>query len=391
LREDGSFSLNTEYFGFLTSEVATNEKFERLFETPRRKPESLLSPVYMDIAASAQAVIDEAMLRISRTALATTRKKHLCLAGGVALNCVTNGKLLRQLSELDGLWIQPAAGDAGGALGAALHVAHKHYECARHANVGRGDGQKGSLLGPAYSSTEIERALIAAGLNWQHLEDASEHTSRVAEELKAGKIVARFDGRMEYGPRALGNRSILADARRPDGQSYINQRIKRRESWRPFAPAVLADRAADYFDLAHESPYMLLVADVREGLRKPVDWSDFRSGDGDMLKVVNRERSSLPAITHVDYSARVQTVDAERNPGFHQLLKRFYEITGCPVLINTSFNERGEPIVCTPGDAVRCFLNTGIDVLAIGPFLVSKAEQSADVKAREGKVRHEPD
>jgi carbamoyltransferase len=391
LREDGSFFLNTEYFGFLTSEVATNEKFERLLGTKRRQPESSISIVYMDIAASAQAVIDEAMLRIARKALASTGRKHLCLAGGVALNCVTNGKLLRQLPGLGGIWIQPAAGDAGGALGAALHVAHKHYDYPRHARVGRGDGQSGSLLGPDYSSAEIERALIAAGLNWQLIEDEAEYTNRLAEALKAGMIVGRFDGRMEYGPRALGNRSILADARRSDGQSYINRRIKHRESWRPFAPAVLADKAADYFDLTQESPYMLLVADVRQELRTPVDWSEFRSGDGDMLKVLNKQRSSLPAITHVDYSARVQTVDADRNPQFHRLLKRFYEITGCPVVINTSFNVRGEPIVCSPDDAVRCFVNTGIDLLAIGRFLVFKSEQTDEVKSREGIIRHEPD
>jgi carbamoyltransferase len=304
---------------------------------------------------------------------------------------VTNGKLLRQVPGLDGIWIQPAAGDAGGALGAALHVAHKHYEYPRHANLGRGDGQKGSLLGPAYSSAEIQAALTTAGLNWQIIEDEAERTNRIAEALKAGMIVGRFDGRMEYGPRALGNRSILADARRSDGQSHINRRIKHRESWRPFAPAVLADRAAEYFDLTQESPYMLLVADVLQELRTPADWSDFRSGDGDMFKVLNRQRSSLPAITHVDYSARVQTVDKERNRGFYRLLKRFYEITDCPVLINTSFNVRGEPIVCSPDDAVRCFVNTGIDLLAIGKFLVFKSEQTDEVKSKEGSVQHEPD
>lgn len=391
LRDDGSFFLNTDYFGFLTTDEATNHKFESLFNTSRREPESELSLVYMDIAASAQAVIDEAMLRISRQALAITGEKHLCLAGGVALNCVSNGKLLRELPGLEGIWIQPAAGDAGGALGAALHVAHKYYEYPRHANVGKSDGQKGSLLGPAYSNSEIEQSLIAAGLKWHLIEDRAEYTSRVAEALNAGLIIGRFDGRMEYGPRALGNRSILADARRAHGQSYINRRIKRRESWRPFAPAVLADRATEYFDLPQESSYMLLVADVREELRRPADWSDFRSGNGDMLKLLNQQRSSLPAITHVDYSARVQTVDSERNPAFYQLLKRFYEISGSPVLINTSFNVRGEPIVCTPEDAVRCFLDTGIDVLAIGPYVVFKAEQSDEVKAKEGKLHHESD
>jgi carbamoyltransferase len=391
LHADGSFSLYTEYFGFLTSELATTAKFEQLFESPRRQPESPLTPLYMDIAASAQAVIDEAMLRICRKALADTDRRHLCLSGGVALNCVTNGKLLRQLQGLEGIWIQPAAGDAGGAVGAALHVTHKYFEYPRRANTREIDSQKGSFLGPEFSMTEVEGALRRAGLAWQTVEDASEYVDRVAAALKDGLIVGRFDGRMEFGPRALGNRSILADARRPDAQRHINLRIKRRESWRPFAPAVLAHKASDYFELNHESPYMLLVADVRERLRTPVDWSGFRSGDSDMMKILNQQRSSLPSITHVDYSARVQTVDAARNPAFHQLLNRFYAVTGCPVLINTSFNERGEPIVCSPDDAVRCFLNTGIDLLAIGKFLVFKTEQSNEIKSREGSVRYEPD
>jgi len=391
LRDDGSFALNTEYFGFLTSEFATSERFEQLFGVPRREPESPLSIVYMDLAASAQAVIDEAMLRIARKALNLTGRRSLCLAGGVALNCVTSGKLLRALPELEGIWIQPAAGDAGGALGAALHVAHKHYEFPRHARLGHGDGQSGSLLGPVYSSAEIEQALRAAGLTWHLVQDEASHTEQVAEALAAGMIVGRFDGPMEFGPRALGNRSILADARRPDGQRYINRRIKFRESWRPFAPAVLAERASEIFDLRQESPYMLLVADVRKELRMETDWSDFRSGDGDMLKVVSQERSSLPGITHVDYSARVQTVDAGRNPRFYGLLRRFADITNCPVLINTSFNVRGEPIVCSPDDAIQCFLNTGIDVLAIGDFIVFKSEQSAEARSKEGSIQHEPD
>jgi len=307
------------------------------------------------------------------------------------LNCVTNGRLLRALPELEGIWIQPAAGDAGGALGAALHVAHAHYECPRHARPGDGDGQAGSLLGPAYSSADIEQALRDAGLVWQMEEDESAHSDRVAMALAAGMIVGRFDGRMEFGPRALGNRSILADARRSDAQSYINLRIKFRESWRPFAPVVLAERAGEYFDLHHESPYMLLVADVREKHHSEADWSGFRNGDGDMLKLVNQRRSSLPGVTHVDYSARVQTLDGERNPRFYRLLRRFSDLTGCPVLINTSFNVRGEPIVCSPDDAIRCFLNTGIDVLAIGSFIVFKSEQSAEARSKEGSVQHEPD
>lgn len=391
LRADGSFALNTEYFGFLSSDRATNSNFETLFGSARREPETPLGAHYMDLAASAQAVVDKAMLGIARRALTVTGRKALCLAGGVALNCVTNGKLLSELADLEGLWIQPAAGDAGGALGAALHVAHQHFGCERHAGVGRTDAQKGSLLGPAFADSDIEGALNEAGLSWRRLDDPADYATHVAEALAAGMIVGRFDGAMEFGPRALGNRSILADARRPDGQSYINRRIKYRESWRPFAPVVLEEQAAAYFDLRQESPYMLLVAYLREKLRKPTDWSGFRAGDHDLMKLVNQERSSISAVTHVDYSARVQTVDRHRNPSFHRLLQRFFELTGCPVLINTSFNVRGEPIVCTPTDAVRCFLNAGIDLLAIGPFLVLKSEQSSTLRAREGETVHELD
>jgi carbamoyltransferase len=391
LRDDGSFSLNTEYFDFLTSSVSTNEKFAELFGIPRRQPESLLTHAQMDLAASIQTVLDEAILRISAKALMSTGKSHLCLAGGVALNCVTNGKLLSKLPELKGLWIQPAAGDSGGALGAALHVAHKHYRYGRHARIGRGDGQNGSLLGPSYSAADIERDLIKAGLSWHRIEDETDYINQVAAVLAAGMIVGRFAGRMEFGPRALGNRSILADARRADGQSYINRRIKYRESWRPFAPAVLLDRAADYFNIAQESPYMLLVSELREELRLPFDLSGFRSGNVDMLQIANDRRSPLPAITHVDYTARVQTVDAEPNFSFYKLLKRFYEVTGCPVLINTSFNVRGEPIVCSPDDAIRCFVNTGIDLLAIDSFLIFKHQQSKEVRSKEGNVQYESD
>ena len=391
LNPDGSFRLNTKYFGYLTTELATNAAFEDLVGSRRRDPESMLTIDYMDLAASAQAVIDEAMLRIARRALATTGSRNLCLAGGVALNCVTNGKLLRRLPELENIWIQPASGDAGGALGAALQVAHAEYHCARHPNVGRTDGQKGSLLGPAFGSEAVEKALGDAGLRYHVVPDKAEHTDRIADILAQGLIVGRFDGRMEYGPRALGNRSILADPRRPDGQSHINLRIKFRESWRPFAPVVLADHCTEFFELDCESPYMLLVADVRKALQRPFDWGDFRTGDADMFKVLNQARSELPSITHVDYSARVQTVDAERNPDFHALLSRFHMLTGCPVLINTSFNVRGEPIVCTPEDAVRCFVNTGMEVLAIDRFIVYKSEQNEEIRALEGSMQYEPD
>lgn len=391
LREDGSFFLNTAYFGFLTSDQTTNGAFENLFGSPRRAPESPLTMHYMDMAASAQAVLDLAMLGIARRALAVTGQSNLCLAGGVALNCVTNGKLLREVAGLKNLWIQPAAGDAGGALGAALYVAHNQFGCGRHSGVERTDGQKGSLLGPVFSDSQIEQALVKTGLFWHRIENADAHTERVAEALAGGMIVGRFDGAMEFGPRALGNRSILADARRPDGQSYINLRIKFRESWRPFASAILDDQVATYFDLRQESPYMLLVGNLREDLRKPVDWSDFLAGDHDLVKLVTQERSAISAVTHIDHSSRIQTVDSHRNPTFHRLIQRFFEITGCPVLINTSFNVRGEPIVCSPSDAMRCFITTGIELLAIGQFLVFKHEQSESIRAFEGKVWHEPD
>jgi carbamoyltransferase len=391
LREDGSFLLNTEFFGFLAGDRMTSAAFEKLLGTPRRRPESPLSPVYMDLAASAQEVIDRAMAGLARRALAITERHHLCLAGGVALNCVTNGRLLRGTPGLAGLWIQPAAGDAGGALGAALFVTHRHFACSRHSGVGRVDGQKGSLLGPSFTESQIEQALRELGLQWRLSEDGEEHVDRVAQALADGLIVGRFEGPMEFGPRALGNRSILADARRADGQSYINRKIKFRESWRPFAPAILADQAARYFDLPEESPYMSLVAGVKEEFCQPMDWSGYQGGDGDMMELVNQRRSCLPAVTHIDYSASVQTVDPYRNPSFHRLLQRFFEKTGCPALVNTSFNVRGEPIVCTPADAVGCFLQTGIDLLAIGRFLVFKSEQKPQYPPAEGNGAFEFD
>jgi len=251
---------------------------------------------------------------------------------------------------------------------------------------------RGSLLGPAFESTEIEAALNAKGLVYHRVESRAAHDEAVAQALVEGLIIGRFDGPMEYDPRALGNRSILADPRRPDGQSYINRRIKFRESWRPFAPVVLADQAAEIFNTEHDSPYMLLIADVRPELRRgEVDWHAFRDGTGDMMGVLNQERSTLPAITHVDYSARLQTVDAEGNPAFHRLMTAFYRLTGCPVLINTSFNVRGEPIVCTTEDAVACFINAGIDLLAIGDFLVFKHEQPEEIRRLEGTMQYEPD
>jgi len=391
LKPDGSFRLRLDNYGFMASRLATNEAFDAVMGCPRRAPEAPLTPLYLDIAASAQAVLEMAMISLAREALRIAGSASLCLAGGVALNCVANARLLRDTPGLKRLFVQPAAGDAGGALGAALHVAHAHYGCARPvAGAGR-DAQKGSLLGPEFTSAEIGAALEEAKLVARRVDTARAFDTEVAQALADGLIVGRFEGAMEFGPRALGARSILADARRADGQTHINLRIKFRESWRPFAPAVLAERARDYFDLDEESPYMLLIANVREALREPVAPFAREGDDIDLMQVVNQRRSIIPAVTHVDYSARLQTVDAERFPRFHDLLARFEALTGSPVLVNTSFNQRGEPIVCTPHDAIACFLNTGIDLLAIGDWLVYKDEQPEWARRREGAVTYEPD
>jgi len=392
LRDDGSFRLNLEYFGFLATGEATTPEFGTLFGCDRRDPQARIERVHMDLAASAQAVLEEALLRLARRALARAQSRHLCLAGGVALNCVANGRLLRELPGLAGIWVQPAAGDAGGALGAALQVAHTVYGAPRHSGVGRRDGQRGSLLGPGFDDAAIRAALTAEGLSFETPADRAAHRARVADALAAGLIVGRFHGAMEFGPRALGNRSILADARLASGQAHINLAIKFRESWRPFAPMVLAERAAEFFELDVPSPYMLLVAPVQAALRLPDAAPGFDGeDDDDMLRRLRAPRSTLPAVTHVDGSARVQTVDAETDPDLHALLAAFAARTGCPVLVNTSFNVRGEPIVCTPDDAVQCFLNTGIDLLAIGDHLVFKAAQPAALRERVGGLRFAPD
>jgi carbamoyltransferase len=394
LRDDGSFSLDTSYFGHLDSFAATHPHFEAWAGCPRREPEGQIGIEHMDLAASVQAVIDEALWRICRHALALCGSQRLCLAGGVALNCVAVGRLARRLPGLEGLWIQPAAGDAGGALGAALQVAHEAFGAPRHLGLGKRDAQQGSFLGPACSDEAIEQALTEAGIVVHRRVDEADALAReVAQALADGAIVGRFDGRMEFGPRALGNRSILADARRTDGQLHLNQRIKYRESWRPFAPIVAQEKAHLYFDLeeGEDSPYMLRVANVRPELRIEADWTGFREGAGDMIAFLRQPRSTIPAVTHVDYSARVQTVDAQRHPSLHRLLHAFEAITGCGVLINTSFNRRGEPIVCTPKDAIDCFLATGMGLLSIGPFIVRKSDQSEALRALEGTVPFEPD
>ena len=370
LREDGSFRLNQKYFNYLGGLTMTNDAFDELFGGPPRVPETNLTQKEMNLAASVQAVCEEVMLRMARTAHGLTGMKDLCLAGGVALNCVGNGRLLRE-GPFERLWIQPASGDAGGALGVAQLIWHRELEQKRSV-VPDKDSMKGAYLGPEYTTEEIQAFLEAQGAHYTCLpkSDLIEH---VAELLADGKIVGWFDGRMEFGPRALGSRSILGDPRSPKMQADMNIKIKFREGFRPFAPAVLRERVSDYFDLDVESPYMLLVAPVAEARQIPMTAEQRRLWGIDQLNV---ERSDIPAVTHIDYSARVQTVDGEHNPSYYQLLREFERQTGCGVLVNTSFNVRGEPIVCSPEDAYRCFMRTHIDYLVLGPFLLAKEGQA---------------
>lgn len=367
LRDDGSFRLNLRYFDFMVGLTMTNKAFDRLFGGPPRKPEAALTRRHMDIARSIQAVTEEVMLRLAHHAHALTRARNLCLAGGVALNCVGNGRILRE-GPFEKIWIQPAAGDAGGALGAALLGWH-HYQKQPRKVSGEGDAQRGSFLGPAYDAAEF---LQLAAIPHEEM-DEDGLLSRVAKLLEQGKVVGWFQGRMEFGPRALGNRSILGDARSPEMQETLNLKIKFRESFRPFAPSILRERVGDCFELNETSPYMLLVAPVKESLR--LGGQSERGGD-DFLARLKAPRSTLPAITHVDYSARIQTVAAEDNPRFHRLLSEFEKNTGCPVLVNTSFNVRGEPPVCTPEEAFRCFMRTEMDYLVLGDFLLDKLQQN---------------
>jgi carbamoyltransferase len=371
LREDGSFRLNLDRFGFLDSLTMTNRRFEDLFGGPPRRPETPITQRERDLARSIQVVTEEAVLRLARHAREVTGKRHLALAGGVALNCVANGLLLRE-GLFDDLWIQPAAGDAGGALGAALAVWHQTLDRPRRVEAGR-DAMRGSYLGPEFPPAAIRAFLDAHGYPYRELGE-EEWAPTVAGLVAGENVVGLLQGRMEFGPRALGNRSIVGDARSAKMQSVMNLKIKYRESFRPFAPSVLRERVADWFEMDHDSPYMLLVADVHPDKRLPL------AGDEEELPLqdwVNRPRSAVPAITHVDYSARVQTVHADTNPRYHALISEFERLTGCPVIVNTSFNVRGEPIVCTPEDAYRCFLRTEMDYLVLGPFLLAKAEQPA--------------
>jgi carbamoyltransferase len=375
LKPDGSFWLNMKFFNYCQGLTMTSARFHKLFGHEPRQPESNLEQHHMDMAASIQAVTEEIMLRIGRTVHKETGMRHVVLAGGVALNCVANGRLLRE-GPFDDVWIQPAAGDAGGALGSAWFVWHQLLEKPRQA-TGR-DFQKGSLLGPQFSSKEIQRFLDKEGVVYQRLANETELLEHVAQALADEKVIGWFQGRMEFGPRALGARSILGDPRSPKMQATMNLKIKFRESFRPFAPIVLQEHAHEWFDMrpGQESPYMLLVAPVtsQHHVAIPADQQDMMAKDPDLRRRVNVVRSAIPAVTHVDYSARVQTVDEERNPRLHRLMGMFHGLTGCPVLVNTSFNVRGEPIVCAPQDAYRCFLGTEMDVLVLEDCVIHKQE-----------------
>jgi carbamoyltransferase len=393
LKPDGSLWLDMAYFDYCHGWTMTSKRFDRLFGGPPRPPESEILQRHMDLAASIQAVTEEVVLQMGRDLHARTGLDNLVLAGGVALNCVANGRLLRE-GPFRSIWVQPAAGDAGGALGAALFVWHQLLENAREPSVP--DGQHGSLLGPSFDNSAIERFLHSVEAVPERFDDEAALFEHVAGLLAEGKTVGWFQGRMEFGPRALGARSILGDPRSPTMQATMNLKIKARESFRPFAPSVLAEHAHEWFDLesGYESPYMLIVAPVRESQRVAIAPEDraVMETDPDLRRRVNVVRSTVPAITHVDQSARVQTVDETRNPRFYRLLKAFYERTNCPVLVNTSFNVRGEPIVCTPEEAYRCFQATEMDALVLEDFVVTKTSSSdvVDIAARRAYLAQFP-
>jgi carbamoyltransferase len=374
LKEDGSFRLNQDYFDYCTGLTMTNSRFDQLFGGPPRTREDQVGQREMDLAASVQAVTEEVMLRLTRSLAAETGQKNLCLAGGVALNCVANGKILRD-GSFERIWIQPAAGDAGGALGAALAAHHLFKAQPRKLNGVR-DGMRGAYLGPGFEQGDIEDRLRAAGAVFDVLPEEQMITG-TADAMVEGKAIGWFQGRMEFGPRALGGRSILGDARSPTMQKLLNLKVKYRESFRPFAPAVLREQVAEWFELDADSPYMLLVADVVQNRRRLMNEDEEALFGIDKLNVV---RSEIPAVTHVDYSARIQTVHADTNPRYHALISAFNRRTGCPVVVNTSFNVRGEPIVCTPEDAFHCFMGTEIEVLVAGNCVLRKERQDPGLK-----------
>lgn len=391
LRGDGSFAMNMLYFGFETTRSTTAPPFEMLFGHPARRPDAPITPFHMDVAASAQAVLEEVVLRLAKTALARSGARNLCLGGGVALNCMSNSHVRLNLPDLDGLWIQPAAGDAGGALGAALEVAKTTTPRKRTK-----DAMSASLLGPAYTDTEIRHALDQTGLIYEEIKDPASYAQTVAAALADQQIVGHFYGRMEFGPRSLGNRSILADPRGAGTMNRVNRKIKFREGWRPFAPIVLADRAMDYFKAPHSSPYMLYVAKLKPRHCGPADLAKARArGQLNPVQMQRAITSDVAAVSHVDFSARLQTIDPadDQTHGSRAgaILRAFDQATGCPMLLNTSFNVRGEPIVCSPQNAIDCFLNTHLDMLAIGPFVVRKSTQADWVNHRIGRMKFAAD
>ncbi len=375
LKDDGSFRLNMKYFNYATGLTMTNDKFSKLFGEKVRDPKKdLLTQFHMDIASSIQKVIEEIVLKLVLSIYKETRIKNLCMAGGVALNCVSNGKILKQ-NIFENIWLQPAAGDAGGSLGAAL--AFWYQELGNKREVpSSGDDMKGSFLGPSFKDNEVENVLKSLGAKYEKF-DEEKLTNKIAEELKNQKVIGWFQGRMEFGPRALGARSILADPRSDKMQKELNLKVKFRESFRPFAPSILRENLNEWFDINSDSPYMLLVAEVKKKLQIPIDEKHKKLFGIDKL---NLKRSSIPAVTHVDYSSRIQTVHKETNPKYYKLLEKFKEITGCPLLVNTSFNVRGEPIVCSVVDAFKCFMGTNIDILVCENFVLYKENQ--DQKAR---------
>ncbi|HEX9729023.1 MAG TPA: carbamoyltransferase [Gemmatimonadales bacterium] len=370
LREDGSFTLNQKYFNYLSGLTMTNGAFDELFGGPPRVPESDLSQREMDLARSVQDVCEEVMLRMARAVQKETGSENLCLAGGVALNCVGNGRILRE-GPFKNIWIQPAAGDAGGALGVAQLIWHRRCKQPRSVNGSGKDAMRGAYLGPSFTAEETERYLKSVGAVYRRF-DLDEMAKRTAQALAEEKVIGWFNGRMEFGPRALGSRSILGDPRSPRMQAQMNLKIKFREGFRPFAPSVLRERVSDYFELDADSPYMLLVAPVKKARQIPMTHEQ-RALWG--IEQLNVPRSDIPAVTHIDYSARVQTVDSDTNPNYHRLITEYDKLTGCPVVVNTSFNVRGEPIVCTPEDAYRCFMRTHMDVLVIDEFMLAKPDQ----------------
>ena len=372
--EDGSFQLDMSYFSFATGLKMTNKKFDKLFGGPPRKPESKITQKEMDLSASIQKVTEDIFLKIAKDVAKSTGEKNLCLAGGVALNCVANGKLIKE-KIFDNVWIQPASGDAGGAIGAALSIWHQYYKKNRKVSV-HNDAMGGSYLGPEFTDKEIEQQLLQCGAKYHKLKE-NEFIDRIAQLLSSEKAVGWMQGRMEFGPRALGNRSIIADPRSPNMQKQLNIKVKYRESFRPFAPSVLRENVEDWFVLDKDSPYMLVVAPVKKEKRREMTGKEEKLFG---IEKLNVRRSTIPAVTHVDYSARVQTVDKNTNPKYYKLISRFKEVTGCPILINTSFNIRGEPIVLSPTDAFKCFMGTDLDILAIGNFLLYKPEQNKVLK-----------